>query len=60
MSLESIEHLLNIRLIFNKINPAKPGVVINTANIVFVLKGSMRLTRGGVNRLTTNFTSFLF
>jgi hypothetical protein len=34
MSLESIKHLLDIRFVFKKINPAKTRVVINETNIV--------------------------
>jgi hypothetical protein len=45
--LEGVEDLLNIRLVFEKINPAKPRVVINKTNIV--LK-----TSGGGNSRTPN------
>jgi hypothetical protein len=36
MSLKSIEYLFNIRLMFKKIYPSEPGVVIDKADIVFV------------------------
>jgi hypothetical protein len=35
MRLESIEDLLDIRLMFEKINPTEMRIVINKANIVF-------------------------
>ena len=36
MSLKVIEDLLNIRLMFKKINPSEAHVVINKANIILV------------------------
>ena len=36
MSLKVVENLLNIRLVFEQINPAKTRVVINKANIILV------------------------
>jgi hypothetical protein len=44
MSLEVIEDLFNVRLMFDKIYPAKMGIIINETNIVF------KTSRGGNGR----------
>jgi cellobiose-specific phosphotransferase system component IIB len=36
MSLKSMKHLLNIRFIFDKIDPAKARIIIDKADIVLV------------------------
>jgi hypothetical protein len=36
MGLKSMKHLLNIRFIFDKIDPAKARIIIDKANIVLV------------------------
>ena len=36
MSLEVVENLLNIRLVFKQINPGEARVVINKTNIILV------------------------
>jgi hypothetical protein len=53
MSLESIENLLDIRLMFQEINPAKTRIVINEANIVFktTRRSNGRTPNIGVNQL---------
>jgi hypothetical protein len=35
MSLERVKDLLNIRLMFKKINPAETRIIIHKANIIF-------------------------
>ena len=47
ISLESIEHILNIRLVFNEIDPTKTCVIIDKTDIIF------ETSRGG-NRRTPN------
>ena len=39
MGLESVKDLLNIRFVFEEIDPAKTGVVINKTNIIFETSG---------------------
>jgi hypothetical protein len=53
MSLERIENLLNVRLMFEKIYPAKTRVIIHKANIVFVSprRNTSRTPDIGVNKL---------
>ena len=51
MSLKSIENLLNIRFVLEKINPTKTGVVVNKTNIVLIPpgRGNSRAPNIGMN-----------
>jgi hypothetical protein len=51
ISLESIEYLLNIRLVFNKIDPTKTCVIIDKTDIIFETsrRGNGRTPNIGVN-----------
>ena len=51
VSLESVKDLLNIRLMFEEINPTESGLVINKTDIIFVTTGrsNSRSPNIGVN-----------
>jgi hypothetical protein len=51
IGLESIEHILNIRLVLKKIDPTKTCMIIDKANIIFITSrgGDCRTPNIGVN-----------